>query len=131
MRDEILKAEQHLLKILNFNLENIYEVEYKLMVAYLNQCKFLSSKASQIALGIFNDSYFILAEEEYKVEYRIPFSVLLACKIHQTKYDPKNDMKKEEQEILVKFADQEKFLERFQTFCDEILKYYSEIEGQT
>ena len=40
MRDEIIKAEQHLLKILNFNLENPFELEYKLMIAYLNKAKF-------------------------------------------------------------------------------------------
>lgn len=36
MREEILKAEQHLLRILNYDLTNPYVDDYKLLLNYLN-----------------------------------------------------------------------------------------------
>jgi len=127
MRDEILKAEQHLLKILNFNLENPYEVHYKLMIAYLAQPKFLPAKAEKVAFAVFNDSYFIMDESDFTISYRIPFCVLLGCKIYKIKYDNQSDLREEEKQVLKKFGEQEQFTSKFKKFCEEILKYYDEL----
>jgi len=54
MRDTILKAEQHLLRILNFNLENKYEAYYQLLFLVLEKLK-TTKVFNNLALGTYND----------------------------------------------------------------------------
>ena len=53
--------------------------------------------------------------EEYGIDYRIPFCILVGCKIYQMKYDDKNDLIREEKEILGQFAEQNDFNDKFKS----------------
>jgi len=131
MRDEILKAEQYLLKILNFNLENIYELHYKLMISYLFQAKLIPPEAAKVVFAAFNDSYFIISDNDLAIEYRIPSCVLLGCKMYSETIKSKTefDVITVEQILLKEFSSLQGFSDKCSKFAKDMLTFYKESES--
>jgi hypothetical protein len=90
LRDEILKSEQHLLRLLNFKLENKYEAYYQLLFLTL---KNVSSPilVNNTATGVYNDryikhigfihSFFVKELQKIKEDWKVLFSIYYAYKI--------------------------------------------------
>jgi len=127
LRDEVLEAEQHLLRILNYDLENRFEAYYQLLFKVLESQDF-PSEISEKALAVYNDSFFLSELSDIKEDWRVLFSIYFIYGLVPTLSSDYHHLKDFEKKLTEKLKDDQQCRQAFEKFSSAILDYYDEIE---